>query len=131
MAVGKCVNQYKVAKHFELLITDNSFTFSRIVEHIAAEAALDGLYIIRTSVKAQRMDAATCVRTYKSLAQVERVSFAQDGRLESATDSSPPGGAGACAHLSLHVGLLRGVAHARGLARVDVCRLRSSRQAHA
>lgn len=72
VAVGKCVNQYKVAKHFELLITDNSFTFARIVEHIAAEAALDGLYIIRTSVKAQRMDAATCVRTYKSLAQVER-----------------------------------------------------------
>lgn len=72
VAVGKCVNQYKVAKHFGLVITDNSFTFARIVEHIAAEAALDGLYIIRTSIKAQRMDAATCVRTYKSLAQVER-----------------------------------------------------------
>ena len=72
VAVGKCVNQYKVAKHFELLITDNSFTFARLADSIAAEAALDGLYIIRTSVKAQRMDAATCVRTYKSLAQVER-----------------------------------------------------------
>ena len=72
VAVGKCVNQYKVAKHFELLITDSSFTFARLADSIAAEAALDGLYIIRTSVKAQRMDAATCVRTYKSLAQVER-----------------------------------------------------------
>ena len=72
LAVGRVVNQYKVAKHFELLITDNSFTFSRIADNIAAEAALDGLYIIRTSVQAQRMDAATCVRTYKSLAQVER-----------------------------------------------------------
>lgn len=72
VAVGKVVNQYKVAKHFELDITDKSFTFSRIVENIAAEAALDGLYIIRTCVTAQRMDAATCVRTYKSLAQVER-----------------------------------------------------------
>jgi transposase len=72
VAVGKVVNQYKVAKHFELVITDNSFTFTRLADHIAAEAALDGLYVIRTSVTAQRMDAATCVRTYKSLAQVER-----------------------------------------------------------
>ena len=72
VAVGRVVNQYKVAKHFELTITDHSFTFWRIANSIAAEAALDGLYIIRTSVQAQRMDAATCVRTYKSLAQVER-----------------------------------------------------------
>ena len=72
VAVGKVVNQYKVSKHFELNITDNAFTFSRNECNIAAEAALDGLYIIRTSVQAQRMDAATCVRTYKSLAQVER-----------------------------------------------------------
>jgi transposase len=72
VAVGKCVNRYKVAKHFELVITDDTFTFTRIVASIAAEAALDGLYVIRTSVKAQRMDAPTCVRTYKSLAQVGR-----------------------------------------------------------
>ena len=72
VAVGKVVNQYKVAKHFELTITDDAFTFARLADNIAAEAALDGLYIIRTSVKAARMDAATCVRTYKSLAQVER-----------------------------------------------------------
>jgi len=72
VAVGKVVNQYKVAKHFELLIADDSFTFIRKTDSIADEAALDGLYIIRTSVKAQRMDAPTCVRTYKSLAQVER-----------------------------------------------------------
>jgi transposase len=72
VAVGKVINQYKVAKHFELTITDHSFTFWRIANSIAAEAALDGLYIIRTSVTSQRMDAATCVRTYKSLAQVER-----------------------------------------------------------
>lgn len=72
VAVGKVVNQFKVAKHFELVITDNSFTFARLGDNIAAETALDGLYIIRTSVTAQRMDAPTCVRTYKSLAQVER-----------------------------------------------------------
>jgi transposase len=72
VAVGKVVNQYKVAKHFELAIDDHSFTFTRLADRIAAEAALDGLYVIRTCVMAQRMDAATCVRTYKSLAQVER-----------------------------------------------------------
>jgi transposase len=72
VAAGKVVNQYKVSKHFELLIADDSFTFTRKTDSIAAEAALDGLYIIRTSVKAERMDAPTCVRTYKSLAQVER-----------------------------------------------------------
>ena len=72
VAVGKVVNQYKVAKHFEMVITDSSFTFTRMADNIAAEAALDGLYIIRTSVKCARMDAPTCVRTYKSLSQVER-----------------------------------------------------------
>jgi transposase len=72
VAVGKVVNQYKVAKHFELDITDSSLSFTRRADNIALEAALDGLYIIRTSVKAERMDAASCVRTYKSLAQVER-----------------------------------------------------------
>ena len=72
VAVGKVVNTYKVAKHFELFITDNSLTFARLGDSIAAEAALDGLYIIRTSIKAERMDAPMCVRTYKSLSQVER-----------------------------------------------------------
>jgi transposase len=72
LRVGKVVNQYKVAKHFELGISDNAFTFERRHEAIAIEAALDGIYIIRTSVKAERMDAAQCVRNYKSLASVER-----------------------------------------------------------
>jgi transposase len=72
VAVGKVVNQYKVSKHFELVIADDAFTFTRKADSIAAEAALDGLYIILTSLKAERMDAPTCVRTYKSLAQVER-----------------------------------------------------------
>lgn len=71
LRVGKLVNQYKVAKHFELAIADASFTFVRKHEAIAAEAALDGIYI-RTSVDAQRMEAAQCVRNYKALANVER-----------------------------------------------------------
>ena len=72
LRVGKVVNQYKVAKHFDLAIADTSFTFARKVDAIAAEAALDGLYIIRTSVDATRMEAADCVRNYKALANVER-----------------------------------------------------------
>ena len=72
LRVGKVVNQYKVAKHFELVIDAASFTFARKPEAIAAEAALDGIYIIRTSLDAQRMDGADCVRNYKALANVER-----------------------------------------------------------
>ncbi len=72
LRVGKVINQYKVGKHFELAIGENRFTFARNRRRIAAEAALDGLYIIRTSVSAAQMDSADCVRNYKALANVER-----------------------------------------------------------
>jgi transposase len=72
LRAGKLINQYKMAKHFELAIGDTTFTFSRKSAGIAAEAALDGIYIIRTSVPPQQMDPADCVRNYKSLANVER-----------------------------------------------------------
>ena len=72
LRVGKVVNQYKVAKHFELDIRDDAFSFQRKPDSIAAEAALDGIYIIRTSVPTTQMDSADCVRHYKSLANVER-----------------------------------------------------------
>jgi transposase len=72
LRVGKIINQYKVAKHFDLVIGETSFSFQRKLDSIAAEAALDGLYIIRTSVPATHMEAAQCVRNYKSLANVER-----------------------------------------------------------
>jgi transposase len=72
LRVGKVVNQYKVAKHFELTLGETAFSYQRRRESIAAEAALDGVYIIRTSVPAAKMDAADCVRNYKALANVER-----------------------------------------------------------
>ncbi len=72
LRVGKVVNQYKMAKHFELAITDNTFTFARKSDSITGEAALDGIYIIRTSVPSEQMDAPQCVRSYKSLSNVER-----------------------------------------------------------
>ncbi|MGH7745058.1 MAG: IS1634 family transposase [Steroidobacteraceae bacterium] len=70
--VGKVVNKYKVAKLFALTIEENRFEFQRITEQIAAEAALDGIYIIRTSVPKKQMDSAEAVRSYKALAEVER-----------------------------------------------------------
>lgn len=72
LRVGRVINQYKVAKHFALEIGDRAFTFARQIDRIAAEAALDGVYIIRTSLPSTRMDAADCVRSYKALANVER-----------------------------------------------------------
>jgi transposase len=72
LRLGKVINQYKVAKHFALEIEDRAFAFHRKRDSIASEAALDGLYVIRTSVPAADMDSADCVRHYKSLAQVER-----------------------------------------------------------
>ncbi|MHB1634242.1 IS1634 family transposase [Acidiferrobacter thiooxydans] len=72
VAVGRVVNRYKVAKHFTLTLTDTTLTFARKGDAIAAEAALDGIYIIRTSVTPERLDSASCVRHYKSLSQVER-----------------------------------------------------------
>ena len=70
--VGKIINQYKVAKHFELSITDTALSWARKPDSIASEAALDGIYIVRTSMPAAQMDAPECVRSYKSLANVER-----------------------------------------------------------
>jgi hypothetical protein len=70
--VGKVVNKYKVAKHYHLDIRDDGFDFTVDHDNVIAEAALDGLYIVRTSVCAERMDAAETVRNYKRLSQVER-----------------------------------------------------------
>jgi hypothetical protein len=70
--VGRVVNKYKVAKHFALEISERRFDFQRIEEQITAEAALDGIYVIRTSVPKKQMSAADAVRNYKALANVER-----------------------------------------------------------
>ena len=70
--MGKIINQFKMSKHFELTITASGLHWARCEDAIKREAALDGLYIIRTSVPKQQMDAPTCVRNYKSLANVER-----------------------------------------------------------
>ncbi len=72
LRVGKFINKYKVAKHFTLTITDDSFAYVRKPEHIAAEAALDGFYVLRTSVPQKDLPTADTVRAYKNLSVVER-----------------------------------------------------------
>ena len=69
---GKVVGKYKMAKHFELAVEEDSFGYRRKPESIAAEAALDGLYVVRTSLPADELDAEGAVRAYKRLGAVER-----------------------------------------------------------
>jgi len=71
-AVGAVIGKRKMAKHFETEITDQTFSFARKQEQIDAEALLDGIYVLRTNLTAEQSDAAATVRSYKSLAQVER-----------------------------------------------------------
>ena len=70
--VGKVVGRYKMAKHYTLDITEDAFAYTRDQDAIGAEAALDGIYVIRTTAAAKQMNTATVMATYKSLANVER-----------------------------------------------------------
>ena len=70
--IGRHINRYKMAKHFTLEITDTAFTWTRKTDAINAEAALDGIYVIRTSVSSDTLDTSAAVAAYKNLAVVER-----------------------------------------------------------
>jgi hypothetical protein len=72
LRVGKVLGRYKVGKHFTIAITDRALAYQRDAGAIAAEAALDGLYVIRTNVPADGWPAPEAVRAYKRLAEVER-----------------------------------------------------------
>lgn len=72
LKVGKVLGRYKVGKHFAYTIAEGTFTWSRREEFIQQEAKLDGIYVIRTTEAAERLSAQDTVRSYKSLAQVER-----------------------------------------------------------
>lgn len=69
---GSTANKYKVAKHFTLTITDGSFAYARKPDSISREAALDGFYVIRTTIGAERLGARAAVRAYKQLKLAER-----------------------------------------------------------
>jgi hypothetical protein len=70
--VGRVINRYKMAKHFHWTATEDTLTITRNQTRIDAEAALDGLYVIRTSVPADQLDPAAAITAYKNLAHVER-----------------------------------------------------------
>ena len=70
--LGKAIDKFKMAKHFDTAITDTTLTISRREAQIAAEAALDGIYVIRTSVPAASLDAPSTVTAYKNLTHLER-----------------------------------------------------------
>ena len=72
MAVGAVLDKHKMAKHFDLTIADDRFVFARKSEQIAQEAALDGLYAVRTSLPEQALADDAAVKAYKSLSMVER-----------------------------------------------------------
>jgi hypothetical protein len=72
LRVGKVLNRYKMGKHFRLTITADAFTYERDPAAIAAEAALDGIYVIRTSLPAETLNGSQTVRAYKGLAVAER-----------------------------------------------------------
>jgi hypothetical protein len=72
LAVGPALKRYRVKKHFQVQITDTTFTYQRQTEQIAAEAALDGFYILRTSLTSEKLATEDVVRAYKNLEQAER-----------------------------------------------------------
>ena len=72
LAVGPVLKAYRVKKHFAVEITDTTFTYHRKTEQISAEATLDGIYVLRTSVTDSELDSGEVVRSYKQLKVVER-----------------------------------------------------------
>ena len=82
LAVGEVWNRWRMRKHFQIEITDTTLTSSRKGEQIAAEAALDGIYMLRTSVPDSELDTPEVVRAYKQLKEVERAFRTLKGPLE-------------------------------------------------
>jgi hypothetical protein len=72
LAAGPALRRYKVKKHFEVQITDTTFSYQRKTQQIDAEAALDGIYVLRTNVPDTELETGEVVRSYKNLEQVER-----------------------------------------------------------
>ena len=127
--VGKVVGKHKMAKHFDVKIEDTAFTFSVNTERVTAEAAVDGIYVIRTSVAEKTMTPAAAVLNYKKLAEVERAFRTLKG-VEPGSVSGPSlhvrpirasfGNARASPYLSQHARLLCAVAYAGSLVSADV-----------
>lgn len=112
-AVGAVMGTQKMAKHFDLAITDDAFGFTRKTEAIIEEARFDGFYVPRTSVPAEQIDTAGTVRAYKSFGQGgARVPLPQDRPSRTAAGVPLDGAAGARACSAVQVGALPGMAPA-------------------
>ena len=107
LAVGPALKRYKVKKHFQVQITDTTFTYQRKTEQIDTEAALDGIYVLRTSVPDSELSTGEVVRSYKNLEQVERAfnTFKGPGARDP-PDPPPPRGPRPRARVPLHARLL-------------------------
>jgi hypothetical protein len=111
-AVGAVLGRRHMAKHFQISIADDAFSFAKNHLSIAAEAALDGIYVVRTNLPAAQSDAAATVRAYKSLSGVEHAfrSLKTVGlELRPVFHWTAPR---VRARLALHAGLLSAMAHA-------------------
>ena len=126
-AVGAVLGRRHMAKHFQIGITDDTFSFAQNPLSIAAEAALDGIYVVRTNLPAEHSDAAATVRAYKSLSGVEHA-FRSLKTVDLSCVRFPlDRAAGACARLALHAGLLSAMAHAPAPRPDAIRRARSGR----
>ena len=122
LRAGRVVNAKKMAKHLELTIADGVFAFHRRTEAIAAEAALDGLYVVRTSIGPERLDSAAVVETYKRLSSVERDFRALKGDDRRPADLPPQGRPGPRAPVPVLPCRLRALAPRGGLGTAPVPR---------
>ncbi len=114
LEVGVVLDRHKMAKHFELTITDDRFSFARRTAAIAAEAALDGLYVVRTSLPAERLDdRRDRARLQVARGRRTRVPLPEDGRSPDPPDLPLAGNAGACPRLPVHARLPCRMAPAR------------------
>jgi hypothetical protein len=121
--VGKLIDRYKMAKHFDVAITDTSLTLTRRASQIPAEAALDGIYVIRTSVPAAKLDAPATVIAYKN-PRPPRAGppLDQSRRPGPAPDPPLPARPGPRPRADLHAGLLPRLAPAHRAGRTDLHR---------
>ena len=111
LRVGKVINHYKMAKHFTLEITDESFTFTRNTEAIAAEAALDGIYVLRTSLPADTLAHDDVVSALQGTRRRRTVLPHPQQRTRRAAHPAPAGRPGTRPHVPAHAVLLHQLAH--------------------
>ena len=114
--VDQAINRFRMKNHRNYEIGDTAFIYSRNAEDIAREAALDGIQVIRTSLRAQDMAADDCVRSNKALARVERISIHEDRQPARSSDLPSHRATGARPHLLVHARVPCRTAHPGNLA---------------